>query len=110
MKPKWTEGFDPPLAEYDASNSGWFKMKQLESWFSKIVIPWARKSEAPKLVLGHNLSSHFSEEVMGLSREHRVSFKCLPANTAHFMQPFDVTVFGPSEHSGRIQSEWAGRF
>ena len=107
VNPKWTEGFPPPLAHYDLSDSGWFKMKQFERWFKKVVIPWPRKSEESKLVLGDNLFSYFSEEVIGLCREHRVSFKCFPANTTHFMQPLDVAVFGPMKKQWRsILDRW----
>ena len=107
VNPKWTEGFPPPLAHYDLSDSGWFKMKQFERWFKKVVLPWAQKSEDPKLVLGDNLSSHFSDEVMGLCREHQISFKCFPANTTHFLQPLDVAVFGPMKKQWRsILDRW----
>ena len=85
---------DPPsLAQYGTSDSGCFKMNQFERCFKKVVLPWAQKSEESKLVLGDNLSSHFSDEVMGLCREHCVPFKCFPLNTAHFIQPLDVAVF-----------------
>ena len=69
----------PLLAEYDTSDSGWFKMKQFECWFSKTIIPCTRKSEAQKLALSDNLSPHFSEEVTGFS----LSFECFPPNTTH---------------------------
>ena len=85
------------LAEYDTSDSGWFKMKQFECWFSKTIIPCTRKSEAQKLALSDNLSPHFSEEVTGLS----LSFECFPPNTTHFMQPLNVAVFGPLKKQWR---------
>lgn len=96
INPKWYEGCPPPLAQYDSSATGWFKMKQFERWFEMIVLPWAAKTPGQqKLVFGDNLSAHFSEKVMQLCRQHHVSFKCFPANTTHFMQPLDVAVFGP---------------
>lgn len=107
VNPKWMEGCPSPLAEYDTSESGWFKTKQFEHWFIKVVIPWAKKSQQPKLVIGDNLSAHFSDQVMALCREYRISFKCFPPNTTHFLQPLDVAVFGPLKKKWRaILNQW----
>ena len=107
VNPKWQEGFPPPLAEYDVSMSGWFKMKQFERWFELIVLPWAQRGSQPKLVVGDNLSAHFSEKVMAYCREYNISFKCFPANTTHFLQPLDIAVFGPMKRKWRsILDAW----
>ena len=108
VNPKWMEGYPPPYAEYDTSESGWFKMKQFERWFEIIVLPWANKSpEKRKLVIGDNLSAHFSPKVFHLCRQNNISFKCLPPNTTHFLQPLDVAVFSPVKRQWRaILDQW----
>ena len=103
VNPKWMEGYQPPHAQYDTSESGWFKMKQFERWFQIIVLPWANKSpDKRKLVIGDNLSAHFSPKVFELCRENNISFKCLPPNTTHFLQPLDVAVFSPLKRQWRV--------
>ena len=67
VNPKWTEPLPPPLCYYDASSSGWFKKAQFERWFKAVVLPLAAEDpSAKKLIIGHNLSSHFSDPVMDL--------------------------------------------
>ena len=108
VNPKWMEGYQPPLAEYDTSESGWFKMKQFERWFELIVLPWANKTPyKKKLIIGDNLSAHFSPKVLNLCRENNISFKCFPPNTTHFLQPLDVAVFSPLKRQWRsILDQW----
>ena len=108
VNPKWMEGCQPPHAYYDTAEKGWFKMKQFDRWFQVIVLPWANKSpDKRKLVIGDNLSAHFSPKVFELCRQNNISFKCLPPNTTHFLQPLDVAVFSPLKKKWRsILDQW----
>ena len=87
---------DPfPSAVYGHSPTGWFTMKVFEDWFEKVVIPWTQEPErgANRVIVGDNLSSHFSPKVMELAGKHGVSFRLLPPNCTHYLQPLDVAVF-----------------
>ena len=56
----------------------------------KVVVPWARKKEGKKVVIGDNLFSHFSTDVLMLCKDHNISFVSLVANSTHISQPLDV--------------------
>ena len=111
VNPKWTEPLPPPLCYYDASSSGWFKKAQFERWFKAVVLPWAEEDpSAKKLIIGDNLSSHFSDPVMDLCLAKGISFKAFPANSTHLLQPLDVACFGPIKRKWRqVLSDWRGR-
>ena len=51
--------------------------------------------EGTKLLIGDNLASHFSAEVVRLAKEKDVYFTALPPNSTHLLQPLDVAVFRP---------------
>lgn len=46
-------------------------------------------------MIGDNLSSHFSPEVLTLCKEHNIRFICLPSNCTHLLQPLDVAFYAP---------------
>jgi len=111
VQPKWTEPLPPPLCYYDASSSGWFKKAQFERWFKAVVLPWAEEDpSAKKLIIGDNLTSHFSDQVINLCLAKGISFKALPANATHLLQPLDVACFGPIKRQWRqVLNDWRGR-
>ena len=90
------EARDPfPSAVYGSSPTGWFTMNVFEDWFEKVIVPWAEAPERGlnRVIVGDNLSSHFSPKVMELAGKHGVSFRLLPPNCTHYLQPLDVAVF-----------------
>ena len=61
----------------------------------------------PKVVMGDNLSSHFSDEVLKLCKQHNIRFVCLPPNSTHITQPLDVSFFGPMKRIWRrVLANW----
>ena len=46
-------------ARYNRNNSGWFDLAMFEAWFEEILLPFMRKLNGPKIILG-DLSSHIS--------------------------------------------------
>lgn len=92
----WIEG-GPIGTRYSCSKSGWFDTKCFEEWFMTIVLPFVRKQgKGEKFVLlGDNLSSHFSLQVLMQCKEHNIEFRCLPPNSTHLLQPLDVAFFAP---------------
>ena len=68
-------------ARYNHSKSGWFDIESFSDWFRTIILPWARKKVGKKVIIGDNLSNHFSPEVVRLREEHNISFMCLVPNS-----------------------------
>ena len=46
-------------------------------------------------LLGDNLSSHISPNVIKACEEKEIKFVCLPPNSTHITQPLDVAFFKP---------------
>lgn len=59
------------------------------------------------VLIGDNLSSHFSEEVIALCKELNIAFVCLLPNSTHLGQPLDVGFYGPlKKHWRAILDNW----
>ena len=71
----------------------------LEQWHCHIAEDLLR--EAKKVLIGDNLSSHFSDEILRDCEEHNIAFVCLPPNATHLCQPLDVAYFAPLKKSWR---------
>ncbi|KAK3924666.1 Pogo transposable element with KRAB domain [Frankliniella fusca] len=99
MSETWTAD-GPPGTRYNRSASGWFDMHIFEEWFSTILLSWAKTVDGQKVVIGDNVSSHFSRRVFELCAENNIKFVCLPPNSTHLLQPLDVAFFSP------LKSEW----
>lgn len=54
----------PNGCRYNRTKSGWFNSTVFEDWFQTIVIPWAENLQCPKVVIGDNLSSHLSVNII----------------------------------------------
>ena len=90
----WTVG-GPSGAQYSVSKSGWFDMDIFEKWFRDVFLEAVRSKPGRKILIGDNLASHFSVNVVRMARENDILFVALPPNTTHIMQPLDVSVFRP---------------
>ncbi len=108
----WTEN-GPKRCRYNRSKSGWFDMTCFEDWVRTVVIPFCSKLEGRKVLIGDNLSSHLSCDMVRLCKEHNISFVFLPANSTHLTQPLDIAFFRPMKIKWRqILTDWkkgAGR-
>jgi hypothetical protein len=90
-------------AVYNSSSSGWFDMHSFTDWFQKIFLPHVRRQPGRKLLIGDNLASHISVEVISQCRDNNIQFVCLPPNSTDKMQPLDVGFFGPMKQAWRKQ-------
>ncbi|KAK8761078.1 hypothetical protein V5799_027655 [Amblyomma americanum] len=88
----WTEN-GPKGARYNRTKSGWFDHQVFEDWFMSLMLPILKKQDGPKALIGDNLSSHISLEVLRLCEENNVKFIAFPPNAIHLLQPLDVAVF-----------------
>ncbi|XP_063216730.1 uncharacterized protein LOC134527736 [Bacillus rossius redtenbacheri] len=82
--PTWVEcGIEG--SRYNSNKSGWFDMELFEDWFMTICFPYLRKLEGRKAVLGDNLASHISVQVVRVCEENDIAFILLPPNSTHWM-------------------------
>ena len=86
---------------FNRSKSGWFDSAVFEDWFRTCFIHHVKHHPGHHVIIGDNLSSHFSEAVFELCRAHNVSFVCLPPNSTHILQPLDVAYFAPMKSAWR---------
>lgn len=97
----WIEG-GPDKTRYNRSKSGWFDGTCFEDWFDTVIIPYFRNKPGRKVIIGDNLSSHFSQKILESCEKYNISFVCLPPKATHIMQPLDVAFYGPLKHYWRI--------
>ena len=101
----WTEGA-PAGTCFDTTKSGWFDSRTFTVWFRNVVVPHMA-GPGPFALIGDNLGSHFSKEVLELCRDKNIRFITLPPNSTHLTQPLDVAVFRPAKTSWReIMEGW----
>ena len=97
----------PPKARYNRTKSGWFDGKTFEDWFFKVAMPYFRNKEGPKALIGDNLQSHLSKDIVTACEENDIRFIFLPKNSTHLTQPLDVAFFAPLKRAWRdILSKW----
>ena len=89
---KWCEG-GVKGARYGNSKSGWMDNQLFTDWFETLFLPWVKKLNGPKVLIGDNASSHFSFEVIQMCKDHNIRFVPLPPNATHLLQPLDVGLF-----------------
>lgn len=102
----WTVG-GPNGARYNRSKSGWFDMQCFSDWFEKIALPYLKRLPDEKVMIGDNLSSHLSTEVIRQCETHNIKFCFLPPNATHLLQPLDVAFFRPMKIAWRkVLAKW----
>ena len=95
----WNIG-SPTGARYNRTKSGWFDGVTFEDYFKKIILPYCRQLSGKKVLIGDNLSSHLSPEVVRLCEENNILFKFLVPNATHLVQPIDLAFLLLSNESG----------
>ena len=106
MYDTWSQG-GPSGARFNRSKSGWFDITTFTDWFMKTAFPYLKKKPGKKVMIGDNLSSHLSPEVIKLCEENDIRFCFLPPNSTHLTQPLDVAFFRPLKTAWRnILTKW----
>ena len=73
-------------------------------------MPYHKKLDEREVLVGDNLSSHLSLNVIKLCEENNIAFMFLPANSIHICQPLDVAFFRPLKSAKRfIMDKWKRR-
>lgn len=88
-------------AHYNRSVSGWIDMTLFSDWFESTYLPHAKRLSGKKVLIGDNLSSHFSPQVLKQCVENNIVFTCLPPNSSNITQPLDVGFFRAFKESWR---------
>lgn len=84
-------------ARYARSKSGWMDATNFEEWFLKVVVPWARRLEGPKVMIGDNLISHLSQTMIEKCEYLNIRFVLLPPNSTDKMPASGYLIFLPNE-------------
>ena len=102
----WTQ-CGPAGAVYDATPSGWLDTRTFELWFFELFLKKVSSIPGEKVILGDNLTSHFSPSVINACNEMGIKFISLIPITTHLCQPLDVAVFRPLKQVWRtILVKW----
>ena len=102
----WTQN-GPRGAIYDSTPSGWFDSRTFEFWFENLFLPNVSSNPGPKVIIGDNLPSHFSPNVIQAAGDHNIRFITMPPNATHLCQPLDVAVFQPVKRTWRkLLEQW----
>ena len=80
----------PSGTRYNRSRSGCFNAATFTDWFEFLFLPYVKSIPGGKVLIGDNLSSHFSVIALQLAQENEVEFCWLPPNSTHFSQLLDV--------------------
>lgn len=96
----WTKN-GPRHCRYNRTTSGWFDSNTFQDWVESVALPYFQNKEGRKVLLGDNLSSHLSIDLIRKCKEQDVYFVFLPANSTHLTQPLDVAFFRPMKTAWR---------
>lgn len=94
---RWMEGGCPGTL-YSRTISGWFEACSFDDWFHKIISPYANTRMGKVILLGDNLASHVSVNVIEACEKH--FFYLLPPNSTNLAQSLDVAVYRPLKGTG----------
>ena len=82
-------------SRYNRTKSGRIKASCFTDWFRSTFLPHAMNLPGKKVLIGDNLSSHFTDEVLELCNDNNIVILFLPPNSTHLTQPLDVSFFRP---------------
>lgn len=105
LYPEWVEN-GPPGTHFNRTDSGWFDTDVFEEWFTSVALPYFRRIDGKKVLIGDNLGSHLSFDIRRCGKNN-ISFLFLPPKSTHVCQPLDVGVFGPMKGAWKFYlREW----
>ncbi|CAG4995233.1 unnamed protein product [Parnassius apollo] len=91
----------PKGCRYNCTSSGWFDSNTFEDWVRTIALSYFNGKDGKKILIGDNLSSHLSLDLIRECKEKNVHFIFLPPNSTHLTQPLDVAFFRPTKGAWR---------
>ncbi|CAH2093066.1 unnamed protein product [Euphydryas editha] len=91
----------PEGTQHNRSTYGWFEGTTIEDWFKNVVIPYCKDISGKKLLIGDNLCSHFSDDLIHDCKEHNINFVFLPSISTYLKQPLNVAFFRQMKQTWR---------
>ncbi|CAB3255471.1 unnamed protein product [Arctia plantaginis] len=91
----------PKNCRYSCTPSGWFDGNTFQDWVRTIAMPYFSDKSGAKILIGDNLASHLSIDLIKECQENDIKFVFLPANSTHLTQPLDVAFFRPLKMAWR---------
>ncbi|CAH2108940.1 unnamed protein product [Euphydryas editha] len=91
----------PKGCRYNCTQSGWFDGVTFQDWVKTIAMPYFSDKIGTKILIGDNLASHLSIDLIKECEECNIKFVFLPANSTHLTQPLDVAFFRPLKSAWR---------
>jgi len=92
LYPSWIEN-GPKGTVYSVSSNGWFDGFNFQKCYFELMLPILKKKPGKKILIGDNLSSHISGDVIDSCKKNNIEFVCLIPNSTDKLQPLDVGVF-----------------
>ena len=101
----WT--LEGPTGALYCTQSEWFDSHLLEKWFFDLFLEHVKGDADKNVLIGNNLASHFTTNVLEACQEHAIVFVSLVSNCSHLLQPLDASAFGPAKTVWRnMVNEW----
>ena len=100
MWDRWCHG-GPKGSMFANTTNGWFDVCTFSEWFHKLFLKHVQEKPGKKLLIGDNLASHLSYDVIETCKNNNIQFVCLPANATHLMQPLDLSYFSSLKQKWR---------
>ena len=104
----WVVG-GPIGTRYNRTKSGWFDGFCFKDWLKMQVVPYFNhlSNDSPRVLIGDNLASHLSADVIELCEKNNIRMVFLPPNSTHLLQPLDVAIYGPMKAAWRkVLTKW----
>lgn len=83
----------PRNYRYNNTKSEWFGSFCFTDWVQLLAIPYVRNHGASKFLIGENLASHFSMDIIKTFNDKQIRFIFLTGPSIHITQPLDVAFF-----------------
>ncbi|KAJ8933555.1 hypothetical protein NQ314_013929 [Rhamnusium bicolor] len=96
----WVEG-GSKYTRYNATLSGWFDNVIFTYWLKAVAITHLQRLDGDKVLIGDNLSSHLSEEVISHCTQHKN-----PTVESEIV-PIENVVDSEAEEDAKEMSKWA---
>ena len=107
----WVMG-GPIGTRYNRTKSGWFDGYCFKDWLQRQAVPYFNnlQNDAPRVLIGDNLSSHLSADIIEICEVNNIKMIFLPPNSTHLLQPLDVAIYGPMKAAWRkVLTQWKQR-
>ena len=101
----WCNG-GPDGTRYNHSKSSWFDSICLNDWFMTVIVPYCRRVQDLKLLIGDNLSPHLNAEIIATCETENIRFVFLPRSSTYLTQPLNMFFWPLKTKWKQILTDW----